>query len=99
MESIAHVRNIQEWIAKENLRALSFRSEDGYVEIDLLVAESDRYDSLKERATAVELRGKTYFIAALDDLIAMKRAAGRPQDFLDVREFEEIRNWTQGNST
>lgn len=94
MESLADVRNIQTWIAEKNMLALNFRSEDGYVEIDLLVAESGRFDALKEKATTVEFRGKTYFIAALDDLIAMKRAAGRPQDMLDIQELEEIRKRT-----
>lgn len=95
MESISDVRNIKAWIVEKNMRALNFRSEDGFVEVDLLVAESDRLDSLKERATAVEFRGKTYFVASLDDLIAMKRAAGRPQDLLDIRELEEIRKRIQ----
>lgn len=99
LETIADVRNVQAWIAEKNMRALNFRSEDGYVEVDLLVAESERFDSLKERATAVEFRGKTYLIAALDDLIAMKRAAGRPKDMLDIQELEDIRSRTQENST
>ena len=91
MESIADVGNIRAWIAEKGTRALNFRSQDGFVEIDLLVAESDRFSSLKEKATAVEFRGKTYLVAALDDLIAMKQAAGRPQDLLDIQELEEIR--------
>ena len=95
VEAIADVRNIQTWIVEKNMRALNFRSEDGFVEVDLLVAESERFESLKERATAVKFRGKTYFIAALDDLIAMKRAAGRPKDMLDIRELEDIRRRAQ----
>jgi predicted nucleotidyltransferase len=98
MESIADVRNVQTWITEKGMQALNFRSEDGYVEIDLLVAESGRFNSLKERATAVEFRGKTYLIAAVDDLIAMKRAAGRPQDLLDIQELEEIRKRTNNSS-
>ena len=97
-EAIADVGNVQSWIADKNLHAINFRSEDGFVEIDLLVAESRRFDALKEKATAVEFRGKTYLVAALDDLIAMKRAAGRPQDLLDVRELEEIQRRVQGTT-
>jgi CO/xanthine dehydrogenase FAD-binding subunit len=58
----------------------------------------DNGEGNAERATAVEFRGKTYFIAGLDDLIAMKRAAGRPQDLLDIQELEEIRKRTEGSS-
>jgi len=91
VERISDPELVSRWVAEKRMRALSFRSEDGSVEIDLLVAESPRFRELRDRATRVELRGVTYFVASLDDLIAMKRAAGRPQDRLDLEELERIR--------
>lgn len=91
VERIADPSQVRRWISEKGMKALSFRSEDGSVEIDLLVAESPRFRELRDRATRVELRGATYFVASLDDLIAMKRAAGRPQDLLDLEELERIR--------
>jgi hypothetical protein len=38
------------------------------------------YEELRERSIEVDVRGTPIRIASLDDLIAMKRAAGRPQD-------------------
>lgn len=54
--------------------------------IDLLVdpAGADRYEAMRERADLVELDGVAFRIVSLDDLLAMKRAAGRPQDVADV---------------
>ena len=37
------------------------------------------------------LEGRQYAVASIDDLIDMKRAAGRPQDLLDVQELEAIK--------
>lgn len=54
--------------------------------IDLLVdpAGAARYEEMRERADVVDLDGVEFRVVALDDLLSMKRAAGRPQDIADV---------------
>jgi predicted nucleotidyltransferase len=42
------------------------------------------YEQLRARALAIEFAGISIAIAGLDDLIAMKRATGRPSDERDV---------------
>ena len=48
------------------------------------------YPALAERALRVELEEMTIKVASLEDLIAMKNAAGRPKDLLAVEELEAI---------
>jgi predicted nucleotidyltransferase len=48
------------------------------------------YDQLRAHAVAVELAGVTVRVASLEDLIAMKKAAGRPKDLVAVEELEAI---------
>lgn len=48
------------------------------------VPGSPPYDELRERALEVDYEGVTLAIAALDDLISMKRASGRPRDLEDI---------------
>lgn len=64
--------------------------------LDLLVdpSGSPGYAALSERALRVEWAGTTIKVASLDDLIAMKRAAGRPKDLLAVEELEAIKRLT-----
>jgi hypothetical protein len=45
------------------------------------------YEDLSKRAIEVEVRGVRVRVASLDDLIAMKRASGRPQDLRDIAEL------------
>jgi hypothetical protein len=45
------------------------------------------YEDLRERAIEIEVRGTPIRIAALDDLISMKRASGRPKDLRDIAEL------------
>jgi hypothetical protein len=62
------------------------------VRIDILrtVDGIDTEEAL-ERAVPVEVGGLRIFIVAIDDLIANKRAAGRPQDVADAAALEAIR--------
>jgi predicted nucleotidyltransferase len=61
--------------------------------LDLVEFEGD-FDQLRERALLVELDGFEVAVAGLDDLVRMKRAAGRPQDLTDIgaltRSHEEL---------
>jgi hypothetical protein len=70
--------------------ALNFRTSDGSTEVDLLVAESDGFEALRQRAAKVTLDQRTFFVASIDDLISMKERAGRPQDLLDIAELRDI---------
>lgn len=42
------------------------------------------YDDMRARALVIELNGIPLAIAGLDDVIAMKRASGRPADMRDI---------------
>jgi len=48
------------------------------------------YADLRARALVVELEGISIAIAGLDDLIAMKRASGRPSDIRDIAALTRI---------
>lgn len=45
------------------------------------------YADLRDRSIEVEVRGTPIRIASLDDLIAMKRAGGRPKDLRDIADL------------
>ena len=49
------------------------------------------YDALLRNAVRVELQGASVAVAGLDDLIAMKRAAGRPKDRVELEILGALR--------
>lgn len=61
--------------------------------VDLLFqpAGATSYDDLRRNAARMDLGGFGVLVASLDDLAAMKRAAGRPIDLVDLEEIEVIR--------
>lgn len=60
--------------------------------LDLLAEPpgAPRYPELRARAELIELDGHEVPVASLADLIAMKRAAGRAVDLVDIEALEEI---------
>jgi Nucleotidyl transferase AbiEii toxin, Type IV TA system len=62
-------------------------------DIDLLVrpAGSPDYAALRDRADRMDLDGLTVAVASIEDMIAMKRAAGRPQDLVDLESLDVAR--------
>lgn len=62
-------------------------------DIDLLVNPDGAppYSTLRRRADIMDLGGHSVRIASIEDMLAMKRAAGRPQDVVDVESLETAR--------
>ena len=64
-----------------------------------LLAEPDgagSYARLRANAIEATVSGATVRIAGLEDLLAMKKAAGRPKDRVYVEELEAIRRLRAG---
>jgi hypothetical protein len=61
--------------------------------IDLLVDPdgSPGYSALRRGANEIDIDGVMVRVASIDDLIDMKRAAGRPQDLVDLESLEIAR--------
>lgn len=67
--------------------------------LDLLGTPSGSggYDALVRNAHTFEVDGLTVRIASLDDLMAMKRAAGRPQDLVELEILGALRDEISGS--
>jgi hypothetical protein len=70
---------------------LTLTTPDG--DLDLLVDPDGApgYGLLRRHASRIDLDGATVLVASIDDLIAMKRATGRPQDLVDLESLEVAR--------
>jgi hypothetical protein len=64
----------------------------GRLDVMQFVAAVDDYAQLRARAVARKVgEDGPYWFAGLDDLVAMKSAAGRDQDLIDIRDLERAR--------
>lgn len=62
-------------------------------DLDLLAEPEgiDGFEGLYERAVELEILGRKVKVASLDDLAAMKKAAGREKDFDHLRDIEALK--------
>ncbi len=71
--------------------------ERNYTDKDTFEYAPIDFEDLWAASVLVELETTGVRIAPIDDLIRLKRMAGRPQDLIDIEQLEEIR--TQRGAT
>jgi predicted nucleotidyltransferase len=89
------------WDLRTLRAGLNFTFDTDAGAVDLLgeVPGVDSFEGVWERSDEMELLGTAVRIASLSDLIAMKRAAGRPKDELHLRELERLRALLESDET
>jgi len=81
----------REWVETRNLQVFTMHDPGSpLLTVDLFAREPIPFDDLWSRAETIVLGSRKIRVAALDDLIAMKRVAARPQDLLDIEKLETI---------
>jgi hypothetical protein len=79
------------WIEEKGMRVFSMCDpRKPLVEVDLFVDPPFAFEALRSRAEIVRVEGVDVPVASIDDLIAMKRAAGRPKDHADIAALEAL---------
>jgi predicted nucleotidyltransferase len=73
------------------VQLLTLHTDEGALDLLVDPAGAAPYAELRARADRVELEGVEIRVVSLDDLLDMKRAAGRPQDLADVEALETAR--------
>lgn len=85
----------QGWIDEKHMQAFPMRDpNDIRRKVDVFVRDPIPFEDLWARSIAAQFGPTTVRVASIDDLIAMKRAAGRTQDLADIEALTIIREDT-----
>lgn len=71
--------------------SFTFATDIGAIDILATPSGTAGYQDLVRTADRIDLFGFAVAVASIDDLIRMKRAAGRPKDLLAVEELGALR--------
>lgn len=80
--------SIGRWAGDRRLRS----TDVGGIDILAMPAGVEDYEELVREAVPVDLGDVVVQVCALPDLIAMKRAAGRPKDLIEVEVLSALRD-------
>lgn len=90
---------IEQWHREKGMLAFPLREpQAGGMVVDILVRPEIQFDKLSLNAIVGELFGRKVMIAAIDDLLEMKRRANRTKDRLDVEALEKIKRGEDPNA-
>ena len=96
-ESFADEKVRKQWLHEKQLTVFSmWSSTRPDLEIDLFVEEPFDFDEAYARALRVPLERIEITLVSLDDLLALKRRAGRALDHQDVAALESLRSQAGG---
>jgi hypothetical protein len=99
INSLRNADQIDQWHREKGMLAFSLREpQAGGKVVDVLMRPDVSFERLIGNAIAGELFGRRVMIAAIDDLLAMKRVAGRPKDQLDIEALEKIKRGEDPNA-
>jgi hypothetical protein len=81
----------REWIRDKNMRVFPLVDPDDPMrQIDLFADTPIDFGSLWARSEVMSLERTTVRVISVEDLIELKRLAGRPQDLADIEALEAI---------
>lgn len=88
---IADKKTREDWINNKHMKAFNFYKDDELKEIDIIIETPVSYEKAEKTAKHVELNGISIPVISIDNLIKMKKKAGRDIDKLDIKNLEFIK--------
>lgn len=80
------------WLQEKHMRAFSLVDPTNPMRVvDVLLKPEVPFEELLTRSEEAFVGETSVRVVSLDDLITLKRHAGRPQDLTDIKELEAIR--------
>ncbi len=84
------------WVRDNGMLVFSLRPTSGVPMVDLFLEHPIPFEQLWDRSLLVTVRGVPVRVASIDDLIALKRQAGRPEDLTDAEALTAIKQLRTG---
>lgn len=92
LKDLKNPKKVENYIQEKNLRAFTFvSSANAQLDIDIIIQESLNFNKYKGHQVEIEVWELKLPVINLDDLIGMKKEAGRDKDLLDLEALFKIK--------
>jgi predicted nucleotidyltransferase len=82
------------WVDEKNMEVFSlFHPQHPGLTVDLFARHPIPFESLWSRSIVMDLGGTRVRVCSIDDLIELKRLAGRPKDLVDIEKLSKIKSY------
>ena len=84
-------RRRDDWIKKKHLKAFNFYKDKTLEEVDLIIDSPVSFQQARKNAILIKVGNLWLPVVSIDDLIKMKRKAGRDKDKFDIDHLKKIK--------
>lgn len=92
LASLTDLAQLERWHRERQLEAFALSTPElRGVTLDILLYPPVDFQDMLSRAVRYDIRGTPVVVAAIDDLIALKEAVGRPIDLTDIAHLKRLR--------
>jgi len=82
----------EDWIKNKHMKAFNFyKSDNSYEEVDIVIDSVVDFETAYKNSRKIKAGRLTLPVVSPDDLIKMKKKAGREKDLLDIKEIKIIK--------
>lgn len=93
LDDLANASKRDEWMHEKNMKVFSvYNPEDPIEHIDLMIHGSEKFDKIISNRVIMKTDLITIPVPSFDDLIELKREAGRDRDLLDIKMLKKIKD-------
>ncbi len=92
LDTLTDLDQLARWHEERNLEAFALRAPGvAGVTLDVLLYPPVDFATLRQHAIALRAGDVPVVIASIDDLIALKKAVGRPIDLADIEHLQRLK--------
>ena len=101
LESLGNIELLKQWHSEKNMQAFAMRTDAlAGVTLDVLLFTALNFADMHQRAVHFDIGNISIPVASIDDLIALKQAAGRAIDMSDIAHLQRLKTlWKLDNQS
>lgn len=89
---LGNSKKVKRWLKEKNMKAFTFMPpRNNPLEIDIIIEESLKFDTISQHKVVKTMEGVKIPVAGIQDILKMKKKAGRVNDLQDIQALLKLK--------